>query len=281
MREYVIAYDVNMDPDRQYAEQENLAVLPQYYHFNDGVIYGDEIKLTPEEFYARLKKERSYSMGCNPARVRGILEEFLKQEKDVIAIMSSSECSGSYSTVCAVSSELTEEYPGSRIHVVDSLLECHPGGIMVHKANEMRKAGCSFEETVAWLEENKAYFDAFFLVDDLSYLVRGGRLSPISGAVGSVLNIKPILHFENGKIVPLMKCRGRQLGKKAMLEELRKLNPECFAVAEAVCADEAAEYGALLQKELGAELVYTAPISLIVGTHTGPGALGFGFMKKH
>ena len=73
MRDFVIMSDVNCDVDPAYAAAKGIAILPQYYHFNDGTIYGDEIKLTPQQFYARLAKERAYSMGCTtgspPARL--------------------------------------------------------------------------------------------------------------------------------------------------------------------------------------------------------------------
>ncbi|MBP5154828.1 MAG: DegV family protein [Lachnospiraceae bacterium] len=281
MREYIIMADVNADTDPDYIRREDLAILPQYYHFNDGKMYGDEEVLTPAQFYGRLDKERAYSSGCNPERVRGIMEDALKKDLDMIILMASSECSGSYSTVCREAEALLPNYPGARIHVVDSYLECAPIGLLVKHANEMRKAGATFDEVVAEIEEKKKYCDVYFLVDDLKYLVRGGRLNPISGAVGTMLSIKPILHFEEGRIVPLVKCRGRQMGKKTMIRNLKemKLDKRLFAVVNTMCEEEAREYQAELEKELDLKADYISEVSLIIGTHTGPNAIGVAFCR--
>ena len=282
MRDYVIMADVNCDTDPAYAAAEGIAIFPQYYHFDDGVIYGDEIKLTPAEFYARLKKDRAYSMGCNPERVRGIMEEALKKGLDIYAVMASSACSGSYNTVLMESKELMELYPGSRIVVCDSFLETAPAGLLVYMAQEMKKRGASLDEVAEAVERRKGDCDVFFLVDDLKYLVRGGRLNPISGALGTMLSIKPILHIEDGKIGALTKCRGRQLGKKTILECLKKekLEDGYLTMLHAVAEEEARAFGAELEKELGVKIRFYNDVSLIIGVHVGPNALGLAFMRK-
>ncbi len=282
MRDYVIMADVNTDIDREYAREKGIAILPQYYHFNDGVIYGDEQVLTDEAFYGRLAKERAYSMGCNPERVRGIMEEALKQEKDILVIMGSSECSGSYNTVRLEAEELEEEYPGSRIYVLDSLLECSPAGLLVRMAVDDKEAGKSMQDCIDMLERRKSHCDVYFLVDHLDYLVRGGRLSPISGMVGNMLSIKPILHFENGKIVPLMKCRGKQAAKKAVLEQLKnkKLDRHYFAGAHTMAPEEGQAFCDMAKAELGIEALCLDSVSLIIGTHVGPGAVAYAFCTE-
>ena len=277
MRDYVIMSDVNCDVLPSYAEEKGIAIFPQYYHFNDGVIYGDEIKLTPQQFYARLAKERAYSMGCNPERVRGIMEEALKEGHDIIAIMASSGCSGSYNTVLTEANELMELYPGSKIHVVDTLLEAAGAGLLVSMAVDLKEAGKTLEENALVLERRKYQCDVFFVIDHLDYLVRGGRVSPLSGAVGSVLQIKPVLHFEDGKIVPLMKCRGRKAAKKALLDMLakKKLDKRYFIGAQTECMEEEKEYVQKAREMFGVEPLYIGDVSLIIGTHVGPDALGF------
>ena len=224
MRDFVIMADVNADTTPSFVEQEGIAIMPQYYHFNDGVIYGDGNTLASEKFYARMENgERAYSMGCNPDRVHGIMEQAVLDGHDIIVLMASADCSGSYNTVCVEAEELMEQYKDARIHVVDSRLECAAIGLLVKQAVALKKAGKSFDEVVEAIESLKNTANIFFLVDHLDFLVRGGRLSPISGMVGTVLNIKPILYFEEGKIVPFTKVRGRQTGKRTMLDQLKKL----------------------------------------------------------
>lgn len=277
MREIRIMADVNADTTPDFVEAEHIAIMPQYYHFNDGVIYGDGNVLPIETFFERLSSgERSYSMGCNPDRVHGIMEQAVLDGCDIIVYMASSDCSGSYNTVRVEAESIMEQYKDARIHVVDSRLECAPIGLLVRQAVALKKAGRSFDEIVAATEELKENANVFFLVDHLDYLVRGGRLSPISGAVGTVLNIKPILYFENGKIVPFTKVRGRVAGKKAILEQLKKLDPEKYviSVVHTVAETEAKEFARQIESELGLKVVSIDEVNPIIGTHAGHNALG-------
>lgn len=282
MRDYVFMIDVNGDMDPEYAQEHDIRIMPQYYHFNDGIIYGDEMKMPIEGFFARLKNgERAYSMGCNPDRVRGIMEKALQQEKDIIVTMASSECSGSYNTVRMEAEELMNQYEGSRIYVIDTYLECVPIALLTMEGVRMKEQGATFDEVVEALEKKKSKFNILFVVDDLSCLVRGGRLNPISGMVGSMLNIKPVLTFINGRIESIMKCRGKKAAKAAIIDMLKekKLDPDYFAGGHTVNYDEAHEFAENLSKELGVSLIGTYEINPTIGAHTGGGAFGVAFCE--
>lgn len=279
MKEFTVMTDINTDIAPDYAQAEHIVILPQYYHFNDGVIYGDEQTLTPPAFYKRLLGgERAYSMGCNPERVRELFEAELAENRDIVCIIFSSECSGSYSTACMVAQELMEERD-CKIYVIDSLNGSAAAGLMVYLAQEMKKAGRTIEEVRDTIEARKKDFDILFLVDHLDCLVRGGRLNAVSGAVGTVLNIKPILHFEKGKIVPFLKCRGKNNAKHTMLETVKKMNLDkaLVAVVHTDNLQEAEEFAATIEKELELKVVYINEVNLTIGTHTGPDAIGLAF----
>ena len=283
MRDFVVMCDVNGDVLPQYAEQEDIKIFPQYYHFNDGIIYGDEIKLDAETFFARIKGgERAYSMGCNPERVRGIMEEALKAEHDIIIIMASSQCSGSYNTVCAEAAELLEDYPEARIHVVDSYLESTPLGFLAYFAQEMKKQGKSFDEVTDFLEKKKDHMNCFFIVDDLSCLVRGGRLSAIGGAVGTMLNIKPILCERDGLIAAFAKARGKKAAKQMIIEELKKMDLDLSigAVVDAVAYEECEQFGEEITEKTGMQILWHTQLNPTIGAHTGPGAIGVVYCTK-
>lgn len=283
MRDFVIMADVNADTTPDFVIREQISIMPQYYHFNDGVIYGDGNTIPSQSFYDRMSKgERAYSMGCNPDRVHGIMEQAVLDGHDIIVFMASADCSGSYNTVCVEAEELMEQYKDAKIQVIDSRLECAAIGLLVKQAVLMKKAGKSFEEVVAASEEAKSAANIFFLVDHLDYLVRGGRLSPISGMVGTVLNIKPILYFEEGKIVPFTKVRGRQAGKKTILEQLRKLDPKTTAlsVVHTVAEEEAREFAAQIESELGLKVVSIDEVNPTIGAHTGHNALGVAYLQE-
>ena len=186
--------------------------------------------------------ERAYSMGCNPDRVRQLFEAELAQGRDIFCIIFSSECSGSYGTACMVAQELMEEQE-CRICVVDSLNGSAAAGLMVYLAH--------------------------------------GRLNAVSGAVGTVLNIKPILHFEAGKIVPFVKCRGKNNARHTILETVkkRKLDKHLVAVVHTDNLEEAKEFAAEVERELEVKVVYINEVNLTIGTHTGPDALGLAFCE--
>ena len=283
MREFVVMADVNTDPDPAYVERENITILPQYYHFNDGIIYGEEQKLSTKVFFDRLDAgERAYSMGCNPDTVHRLMEAELEKDHDIIAVMASSECSGSYNTVRMEAQELMAEYPGATIKVIDSYLETTPAGLLVYMAQEMKKKNCTLDEVEKVLEEQKKNCNILFMVNDLKYLVRGGRLNVVSGALGTLLKIKPILFIDKGLIAPYEKARGKQTAKATIIKRLKemKLDPELMCILH-TGADptEAEEFGRVVSKELGIEPMWHIEVNPVIGAHIGPGGMGVAFCK--
>ncbi len=281
MSEFTIMTDVNTDVFPAYAEAEHIVILPQYYHFDDGIIYGDEMNLTSDEFYERLAKgEKSLSMGCNPARVQELFEKELSAGRDILCIMFSSELSGSYSTVVNVAKELKESYPKRSIYVMDSLNASAGAGMMVYMARDLQKEGVPAEEILKRLETIKSRFQAMFVVDDLQYLVRGGRLSAFSGAVGTILDIKPILYLNEGKICVLRKSRTRKKAVMDLLEAFKEKNPDKVYLAVVYTKNEEAarEFAVRIETETGIVVKHIIPINPTIGAHTGPNALGVGFL---
>ena len=286
MRNFVLMIDVNGDIDPAYAAAEGICIFPQYYHFNDGVIYGDEQKLSLEKFYSRLRTgERAYSMGCNPERVHGIMEEAVKAGDDIIAVMASAECSGSYNTVCVEAEKIMADYPGSRIHVVDSRLECAPIALLVKYGQKLKNQGKSFDEVVEAVEKKKSHFDIYFVIDHLDYLVRGGRLSPLSGAIGTLLSIKPILHFEEGQIVPLMKVRGKKAAIARTVDTMeqhavggRDYSGKCFGCHSSCLAEAEQTAEALRERFPKMQPIRICDIGCIIAAHSGPGTVAAFFL---
>lgn len=284
MNEFTIMTDVNTDVFPAYAEKENIVILPQYYHFDDGIIYGDEITLTAEAFYDRLEKgEKSLSMGCNPARVKELFEKELENGRDILCIMFSSELSGSYGTVVTVSEELLEVYRERKIYVIDSLNASAGAGMMVYMARDLQKEGAEAGEIVKRIEEIKTRFQAMFVVDDLKYLVRGGRLSAFGGAVGTILDIKPILYLNEGKICVLRKSRTRKKAVTDLLEAFKERKPDSRYLAVVYTKNEEAarEFAVRIEDETGIPIRHIIPINPTIGAHTGPNALGIGFLAEN
>ena len=286
MKEFTLFTDVNTDVHPEYAKDEGIVILPQYYYFEgDDLIYGDEILLDEETFYKRLADgETAKSSGVNPDRARRTFEEELKKGKDILAIICSSGLSMSYQTCHNVAEELMQEYPGSKIIVMDSLSESGGAGLMLYVARDMQKEGRTMEEIRDYIESIKHNFVGMFVVDDLKYLVRGGRLNPFSGAFGTLLDIKPILYLnEEGKIVPLKKIRTRKRAVNEILRIAKDLQPDptyMYVVYTYNRAD-AEELADRVEAELGIKVNRKYNVAMInntIGAHTGPNALGLGFL---
>ena len=287
MREFTLITDVNTDVHPAYAEKEGIVILPQYYYFEDGVIYGDELLMDEDTFYARLAAgETAKSSGVNPDRAKRTFEEELKKGKDILAIICSSGLSMSYNTCKNVGEELMEEYPGSKIIVMDSLSESGGAGLMLYVARDMQKEGKSMEEIRDYIESIKQDFQGLFVVDDLRYLVRGGRLSPFSGAFGTMLDIKPILYLnEEGKIVPLKKVRTRKRAINELLRIAKEMDPDprYIYVIHTHNEPSAQELADRIEAELGIKVDRQYNLGILnntIGAHTGPNALGFGFLAR-
>ena len=174
MREFTLITDVNTDVHPGYAKKEGILILPQYYYFEgDDVIYGDEILLDEETFYKRLAAgETAKSSGVNPDRARRTFEEELKKGKDILAIICSSGLSMSYNTCHRVGEELMEQYPGSKIIVIDSLNESGGAGLMLYVARDMQKEGKTMEKTDA-----KSLTASWWMTCSIWYGAVGFRLS--------------------------------------------------------------------------------------------------------
>ncbi len=288
MREFTLITDVNTDVHPLYAEEQGIVILPQYYYFEgEEIIYGDEILMDEETFYKRLANgETAKSSGVNPDRARRTFEEELKKGKDILAIICSSGLSMSYQTCHNVGQELMQEYPGSKVIVIDSLNESSGAGLMLHVARDLQKEGKTMEEIRDHIESIKQDFQAMFVVDDLKYLVRGGRLNPFSGAFGTLLDIKPILYLnEEGKIVPLKKIRTRKRALSELLRIAKELQPDPRYLYVVYTYNRAAaeEMADRVEEELGIKVDRKYHIMMInntIGAHTGPNVLGFGFLSK-
>lgn len=266
MREYVIFTDGDVDLPSPYDKE--ISYLPQYYYFNENMLYGDEQVLTREAFFEQLSTQRAYTAGVNPDFARKSFEAVLQQGKDILCIAVSSAISGSYSTICMVADELRLQYPQCQIEVVDSLSATLGSGFLCVDALEMRAKGMSVSETADEVRRRVNLIDVFFVVDDFKYLVQGGRVSPSVGKIGDILDIKVILTIKEGRIEPYRKNRGintalrnlqhiAESGKIARLGSIYVGNTELFE-----------KIRSLVQSS------FEASLNLVVASHVGPNTTG-------
>jgi DegV family protein with EDD domain len=285
MSEYIITTDTTCDLPKEYLKIHNIECLPLYYNFN-GTVYGGKNKLDLKVFYDMMRGgSMPTTMAVNPDKVREIFTRLLDKGYDILHIAFSSGLSGSYSVAATVARELCEERPCANITVVDSLCASLGEGLLVHKAVQLKESKKSMEDTAQWLKNNKLQLCHIFTVDDLNHLHRGGRVSKTTAIIGSLINVKPILHVDNeGHLIPLINVRGRKKALIALVNQMEKRisnykgKNDTIFISHGDCKADA-EYVADLIKErfdINCEIInYVSPT---IGAHSGPGTVALFFM---
>ncbi len=291
MRPFVITTDSNSDLPASYIQAHSTTIIPQYYSFGD-TVYGDELNMEPAEFYQRMKNgELPGSQANNPAVIRDRFEALLQQGYDILHVAFSSALSGSYNNVCVTARDLMEDYPDSRIIVIDSLNVSLSEAIMVMQGDLYRSAGHTLEETAAYLEEFKTHMNVQFTVDDLFHLQRGGRVSKTTAVVGSALNLKPFLYVNaEGKLTSAGTVRGRKKSLRKLVDRMKETLPETpdysipVGIVHGNCPQDAQLVADYVRSETGFTNIIINDISPSIGTHAGPGAIGilyYGNIKEN
>lgn len=287
MRDYCITTDSNSDLPKEYIEQFNTTIVPQYYSFGD-TVYGDELNMPPAEFYERMKAgELPGSQANNPAVIEEKFRALLDKGFDIIHIAFSSALSGSYNNVCVVAGELLEEYKDAKITVIDSLNVSLGESIMVIHANELKEKGSSYEDVVSELETFKNHINVQFTVDDLFHLQRGGRVSKATALVGSALNLKPFLYVSDaGTLSSAGTARGRKKSLHTLVDRMKDTMDDNadyslpVGIVHGNCLEDAQLLSELVREQTPFTNIIINDISPSIGAHAGPGAIGVLYYGK-
>ncbi|NLL74088.1 MAG: DegV family protein [Clostridiales bacterium] len=287
MKDFVITADSNSDLLVDYIKEKQIGIIPHYYDL-EGITYGDEINLTPKEFYDKMREGlMPTTMASNPEVIRETFQNYVDQGLDILHISFSSALSGGCSNVMAGARDICEENPGAKIIVIDTLNASMGEGMFVIKAVQMKEEGKSIDDIASWLEENKQKFAVRFTVDDLFHLQRGGRISKTTAIIGSLMSVKPILYInEEGQLVSLATARGRKKSLaticKDMIDSMGKYKDDndviCIAHGDAL--DDANYLAKLVKEALPHKEIVINTISPSIGSHSGPGAIGLCFMSE-
>ncbi len=278
MRKIAVATDSNSGITQAQAKQMGIRVLPMPFFINEELFFED-ITLTQAEFYQRLAEDADISTSQPaPADVMELWDGLLQEYEHVIYIPMSSGLSASCETAIAMAAD--EPYAG-RVHVVDNQRISITQRQAVLDALEMADRGLSAGEIVQVLMREKLQSSIYITVDTLKYLKKGGRVTPAGAALGSVLNIKPVLQIQGEKLDAFAKVRGMKAARLKMLDAMEKDINERFAghkvhlLAAYTCTEEeAAGWKAQIQERFPQlELERIDPLSLSVSCHIGKGAM--------
>lgn len=280
MQNYVITTDTGTDFDRAYAAEKGVDFLTMPLVI-DKVDYPKDEQPSFKDFYQMLRNGSVASTSmANVEDAREMFEKYLAEGKDVLHICLSSGLSGTYENLKHLADEINKSYQ-NKVVVIDSLTASGGPGLQLIKAVENKEAGMSIDENADWLLDHNIKTRQYFLVDDLSCLVRGGRISKISGLLGTLVKIKPVLHLTaEGKIVPYAKTMGQRQAVKSLIEFVeRDFNPDDndrLVISHADAYDFAKSVGDVLEKDLGIKATYLE-MSPTIGAHTGPGCISVFF----
>ena len=281
---YVFMTDSDSDLPFHLKEQYNIPVVYMPYAL-DGKEYFDDLgqMLDHKSYYDMMRNGAApVTSALNEASYMDYFEPILK-EKDLLFVAFSSKLSCTLQAVYSAREKLLAQYPDRKFIVVDTLRISGPQTLLVLKAHEMYRAGKSIEEVAAWLEENKLRAQAYFIVDDLKYLKRGGRISATAATVGTMLDLKPIIsEAPDGTLTANDKIRGR---KKAiafivdkMLESAPDVNESPIIVLNADSLEDAERTKALVEQKLPGANVMIENVGPVIGAHSGPGTIALCFI---
>lgn len=240
----------------------------------------DEIK---EVYNAMRSGETTSTSAANPESWSKVIEPVLAEGKDALVIAFSSGLSTTYQSAVIAASDLQEKYPGRKVNVVDSLCASLGQGLLVWYACDKRDEGMDLDSLTAWLEENKLKVCQWFTVDDLNFLKRGGRISAATALVGTMLQIKPVLHVDDaGKLISVSKSRGRKASIDALVSKMAQLalpgRNDRITICHGDCLEDAQYLAAQAKEKLGVKEVYIGYTGAVIGSHSGPGTLALFFM---
>lgn len=278
MRDYVITVNSTVDLPKEWLEERKVPVIPLKYTI-DNETYTDMEGLSSKEFFGKLRDGKMATTSqINPEEARAQLEPFLKEGKDVLHLGFSSGLSGTYNSMRIAGEELKEEYPEAKIIIIDTLCACLGEGVLLYKALQQKASGKTIEETAKWVEENKLHICHNVTVADLFHLHRGGRISKASAVLGSVVQIKPIIHMdENGKLQVVGKERGRKKSLNKIVdmavEQIKGWDNDIAMITHGDCQEDAEYVAKLVRERLGIENILINNIGTVIGSHTGPGVV--------
>lgn len=281
---FSITTDTSANLENRHIKANDITVVPfTYYYDNKEYTCLDTESFNGDEFYDMIRKGTKVTTSqVTPQTYIDCFEPHLKAGKDIIHVSMSSGISGSCNSAQIAANQLKLDYPRRQIKVIDTLAASLGEGLVALKAAVCRVEEMGFDKTVELLTKMSRNMCQIFTVDDLMHLRRGGRLSPLSAVLGTVLNIKPLLRGNHdGTIVAFSKVRGRKKSIEAIAERYDRLvkNPakQIVGIAQAGCREDAEYLKSLLQRNNPPLEVMTVEYEPVTGSHVGPGALALFF----
>ena len=289
MNDFVLSCCSTADLSASHYMSRNIKTIP--FHFRlDGIEYLDDGTMPIEKFYNEMAAGKMTSTSqVNVEEYENYFEEFLKQEKDILHLTLSSGISGTFNSAMLAANELAEKYPERKIYVVDSLAASSGTGLLMDKLADLREEGKTIDEVRDFAEANKLRVNHWFFSTDLTYYVRGGRISKTEGFLGNMLSICPLLNVNNeGKLKPREKVRTKKKVYSRIVEIMGELadnrydySDKCY-ISTSACLEDAQQVAMLIENKFPKikDKILINNIGTTIGSHTGPGTVALFFWGK-
>jgi len=286
MSEYVLITDSSADLSQEMVQELGVTVLPLSFTIQGKTYrnYPDNREMDLPLFYDMLRAgELATTSAVNVAEYTQAVEPILQEGKDVLILAFSSGLSSTYQASVLAAGELREKYPDRKIYTVDTLCASLGQGLLVYLAAQEQRKGKSIEEVRDWAESTKLNLCHQFTVDDLHFLKRGGRISATTAVVGSMLQIKPVLHVDNeGHLINIGKARGRQASLKALVDKMEKTVTEegrkTVFISHGDCRKDAVTVADMVRERFGTQDIRINFVGPVIGAHSGPGTLALFYL---
>ena len=288
MNEYVISCCSTADLTEEHFNRRNISYI--CFHFElDGKEYVDDLgkSISFDNFYKAMQDgAETKTSQVNAQEFEEYFESFLKEGKDILHVSLSSGLSGVINSAMVAKSILEEKYPDRKIYIVDSLGASSGYGLIMDKLADLRDEGMGIEEVYQWINEHKLELNHWFFSTDLTFYIKGGRVSKTSGFIGGLLGICPLLDMNNkGKLIPRYKIRSKNKVIKAIVDKMEEnavngldYADKCY-LSHSYCYEDAKEVARLIEERFTKlkGKVEINNVGTTIGSHTGPGTIALFF----
>ena len=288
MADYVLSCCSTADLSEEHFTERNISYI--CFHFElDGKQYPDDLgKSIPfDKFYTAMANgSDTKTSQINANEFETYFEPFLQQGKDILHVTLSSGISGVLNSACLARDVLREKYPERKILIVDSLAASSGYGLLMDKLADLRDEGSGIDEVYQWCLDNRLHVHHWFFSTDLTFYIKGGRVSKTAGFVGGLLNICPLLNMDYlGRLIPRFKIRTKKKVIRSIVEQMEQYaiagtsyTGKCY-ISHSACKEDALAVAALVEERFPAlkGKIEIYPIGTTLGSHTGPGTVALFF----
>ena len=284
MSEYILSGCSTADLTKEHFLEREIHYICFHYEM-DGKQYMDDLgeSMSSADFYRAMQDGAdTRTSQVNAVEYEEFFEPFLKEGKDILHVCLSSGISGSYNSANIAKEMLAERYPDRKIYVVDSLAASSGFGLLLDKMADLRDDGMGIDELFAWANENKRKLHHWFFSTDLTFYIKGGRVSKTSGFVGTILNICPLLNVDAmGKLIPRKKIRTKKKVIEAIVKQMEEFAADGYdysgkcSMSHSACLEDAEAVANLVENKFPKlnGKVEINNIGTTIGSHTGPGTV--------